>query len=103
AGTLSVALLYLLIRRLLAGHVAAGAATAGATVAAALLASDFLDLVQSRVAMLDSFVTMLVLAVVLFVTLDRGRRRGPRGEDFGAPRWLRGLSLGRPWRLAAGL
>jgi len=103
AGTLSVALLYLLVRRVLAGHVAAGAATVGAGAAAALLATDFLDLVQSRVAMLDSFVTMLVLAVVLFVTLDGGRRRGPRGEDLGAPSWLRRLSLGRPWRLAAGL
>ena len=103
AGTLSVAILYLLARRLLAGHVAASAATAGAAVAAALLATDFLDLVQSRVAMLDSFVTMLVLAAVLFVTLDAGRRRGPRGEDLGAPRWLQRLSLGRPWRLAAGV
>ena len=103
AGTLSVALLYLFVRRLLAGHLAAGAATAGATVAAALLATDFLDLVQSRVAMLDSFVTLLVLAVVLFVTLDGRRRRGPSGEDLGMPRWLRRLSLGRPWRLAAGL
>jgi dolichyl-phosphate-mannose--protein O-mannosyl transferase len=103
AGALSVALLYLLVRRLLAGHLAAGAAMAGATVAAALLATDFLDLVQSRVAMLDSFVTMLVLAVVLFVMLDGGRRRGAGGEDLGAPRWLRRLSLGRPWRLAAGL
>ena len=103
AGTLSVVLLYVLVRRLLAGHVTASAATVGATAAAALLATDFLDLVQSRVAMLDSFVTMLVLAVVLFVTLDAGRQRGPRGEDLGAPRWLRALSLGRPWRLAAGL
>jgi dolichyl-phosphate-mannose-protein mannosyltransferase len=103
AGTLSVVLLYVLVRRLLAGHIPASAATVGATAAAALLATDFLDLVQSRVAMLDSFVTMLVLAVVLFVTLDGGRRRGPRGEDLGAPSWLRRLSLGRPWRLAAGL
>jgi dolichyl-phosphate-mannose-protein mannosyltransferase len=103
AGTLSVVLLYVLVRRLLAGHVPASGATVGAAAAAALLATDFLDLVQSRVAMLDSFVTMLVLAVVLFVTLDGGRRRGPRGEDLGAPIWLRRLSMGRPWRLAAGL
>src|SRR4029079_15830133 len=48
AGTLSVALLYLLVRRVLAGHVAAGAATLGAGAAATLLATDFLDLVQSR-------------------------------------------------------
>ena len=103
AGTLSVALLYVLVRRLMAGHVPASAATVGATAAAALLATDFLDLVQSRVAMLDSFVTMLVIAVVLLLTLDGRRRRGPRGEDLGAPRWLRRVSLGRPWRLAAGL
>ncbi len=103
AGTISVALLYVLVRRLLAGQVSAPAATVGATAAAALLATDFLHLVQSRVAMLDSFVTMFVIAIVLFVVLDGGRRRGPRGEDLGAPHWLRRLSLGRPWRLAAGL
>ena len=103
AGTLSVALLYVLVRRLLAGQASATAATVGATVAAALLATDFLDLVQSRVAMLDSFVTMLVIAVVLCAVLDGMRQRGARGEDLAAPRWLRRLSLGRPWRLATGL
>jgi len=103
AGTIGVTLLYVLVRRLLAGQVSAPAATVGATASAALLATDFLHLVQSRVAMLDSFVTMFVIAIVLFVVLDRGRRRGRRGEDLGAPRWLRRLSLGRPWRLAAGL
>jgi dolichyl-phosphate-mannose--protein O-mannosyl transferase len=103
AGMLTVALLYLLVRRLLAGHVPAPAATVGATVAASLLATDFLHLVQSRVAMLDSFVTLFVVAAVLFVMLDGGRRRGPRGDDLDARRWLRRLSLGRPWRLAAGL
>ena len=102
AGTLGVALLYVLVRRLLAGQVGASA-TVGATAAAALLATDFLHLVQSRVAMLDSLVTMFVIAVVLCMVLDGGRERGPRGEDLGAPRWLRGISLGRPWRLAAGL
>ena len=103
AGIVSVALLYVLVRRLLAGHVSAPAATVGATAAAALLATDFLHLVQSRVAMLDSFVTLFVIAVVLFVVLDGRRRRGPRGEDLGAPRWLQLISLGRPWRLAAGI
>jgi dolichyl-phosphate-mannose-protein mannosyltransferase len=103
AGTLSVGLLYVLVRRLLAGRASAAAATVGATAAAGLLATDFLDLVQSRVAMLDSFVTMLVVAVVLCIVLDGGRQRGPRGEDLGAPRWLQRLSLGRPWRLAAGI
>jgi dolichyl-phosphate-mannose-protein mannosyltransferase len=103
AGILSVAVLYALVRRLLAGHVSAPAATVGAAAAAALLAVDFLDLVQSRVAMLDSFVTLFVIAVVLFATLDGQRRRGARGEDLDAPSWLRRVSLGRPWRLATGL
>ncbi|MBA3687949.1 MAG: phospholipid carrier-dependent glycosyltransferase [Chloroflexi bacterium] len=103
AGTLGAVLLYVLVRRLLAGQLSATAATVGAATAAGLLATDFLDLVQSRVAMLDSFVTMLVIAVVLFVVLDSARRRGPRGEDLDAPAWLRRLSIGRPWRLAASL
>jgi dolichyl-phosphate-mannose--protein O-mannosyl transferase len=103
AGIAAVALLYLLVRRLLAGHLEAPAATTGATVAAGLLATDFLHLVQSRVAMLDSFVTLFVIATVLFAIMDGGRRRGPRGEDLNAPGWLRRLALGRPWRLATGL
>jgi dolichyl-phosphate-mannose--protein O-mannosyl transferase len=103
AGTVSVALLYLLVRRLLTSQVSGPATTVGAVAAAALLATDFLHLVQSRVAMLDSFVTLFVIAAVLFAVLDGGRQRGPRGEDLAAPRWLRRLSLGRPWRLAAGL
>ncbi|MGZ6255725.1 MAG: phospholipid carrier-dependent glycosyltransferase [Candidatus Limnocylindria bacterium] len=103
AGILSVVLLYLLVRRLVAGHVPAPAATVAATVAAALLATDFLDVVQSRLAMLDSFVTLFVIATVLFAVLDGRRRRGPGGEDLDASRWLRRVSLGRPWRLAAGL
>lgn len=103
AGTLTVALLYLLVRRLLAGHVPGPAATVGASAAAALLAADFLHIVQSRVAMLDSFVTLFVVATVLFAVADGRRRRGPRGEDLNAPSWLRRLALGRPWRLATGL
>jgi dolichyl-phosphate-mannose--protein O-mannosyl transferase len=103
AGTLGVALLYLLVRRLLASHVLASAATVGATVASALLAVDFLHLVQSRVAMLDVFVTLFVIATVLFAQLDGARRRGSRGEDAGTPGWLRRLTLGRPWRAATGL
>jgi dolichyl-phosphate-mannose--protein O-mannosyl transferase len=53
--------------------------------------------------MLDVFVTLLVIATVLFALLDGTRRRGPRGEDEGAPPWLRRLTLGRPWRMATGL
>ena len=103
AGTLGVALLYLLVRRLLVGHVPASAGTVGATVAAGLLAVDFLHLVQSRVAMLDVFVTLFVIATVLFAVLDGARRRGQRGEDTDAPPWLRRVTLGRPWRMATGL
>jgi dolichyl-phosphate-mannose--protein O-mannosyl transferase len=103
AGTLSVALVYLLVRRLLAGHASETGATVGATVASGLLALDFLDVVQSRVAMLDVFVTLFVIATVLFAVLDGARTRGPRGEDAEAPGWLRRLTLGRPWRMATGL
>lgn len=103
AGTLSVALLYLLVRRLLAGHVPEAGATVGATVASGLLAVDFLHVVQSRVAMLDVFVTLFVIATVLFSVLDGARQRGPRGEDAEAPLWLRRITLGRPWRMATGL
>ncbi len=103
AGTLSVALAYLLVRRLLAGHASEAGATVGATVASGLLAVDLLDVVQSRVAMLDVFVTLFVIATVLFAVLDGGRTRGPRGEDAEAPAWLRRVTLGRPWRLATGL
>lgn len=103
AGTLGVAVLYVLLRRLLAGQASETAATVGATTASGLLAFDFLHLVQSRVAMLDVFVTLFVIATVLFAVLDGVRTRGPRGEDAAAPRWLRRVTLGRPWRLATGL
>lgn len=103
AGTLTVGLLYVLLRRLLAGHATPVAATVGAFAAAALLATDFLHLVQSRVAMLDSFVTLFVVAVVLFAILDGSRDRDAVGSDARAPAWLRRLTLGRPWRMATGL
>lgn len=103
AGTLSVALVYLLVRRLLAGHASGPGATVGATVASGLLALDFLHVVESRVAMLDVFVTLFVIMTVLFAALDGARARGPRGDDAGVPAWLRRLTLGRPWRMATGL
>jgi dolichyl-phosphate-mannose-protein mannosyltransferase len=92
AGTVTVALLYLLARRLLGS-------TWGATFTAGLLAIDFLHFVQSRIAMLDVYVTLFSVASFLFVVIDRDRLtdRGPevRGRGFGA--------LWRPWLLAAGL
>jgi dolichyl-phosphate-mannose--protein O-mannosyl transferase len=95
-GILTVAVLYVLTRRLLTS-VGETAAAIGAAAAAALLALDFLQLVHSRVAMLDVFLTLFMLAAMLFVVLDRDRRRDK--PSTGLARW----ALGRPWRLAAGL
>ncbi|MGH2735365.1 MAG: phospholipid carrier-dependent glycosyltransferase [Actinomycetota bacterium] len=88
AGMLTVALLFVLARRLLKS-------TLGASLTAGLLAFDLLHFVQSRIAMLDVFVPLFGLAAVLFTVLDRDRlvRDGP----------TRGSLLARPWRLAAGL
>jgi dolichyl-phosphate-mannose-protein mannosyltransferase len=102
AGTLTVAVLYVLVRHLLAFRVPPAAATVGALVAAGLLAVDFLHLVQSRVAMLDVFVTLFVVLAILFVVLDGGRdRREVERRGFRAV--IQHLSLGRPWLLLTGL
>jgi len=98
AGVLSVALVYVLAWRLLRGFAARRALTVGAFTAAGLLAADFLHLVHSRVGMLDAFIVLFVIGAVLFVVLDRDRER-ERGD---VPWWWR-LSLGRPWRLLAGV
>lgn len=97
AGTLSVALVYLLAWRLLRGRVSAAAATIGASAAAGLLAIDLLALVQSRVAMLDAFITLFVIGAVLAAVLDRDRPRDREGRSW----WWR-ATLGRPWLLLAG-
>jgi dolichyl-phosphate-mannose-protein mannosyltransferase len=89
AGTLTVAALYVLARRLFAS-------TFAAVVAASLLAVDFLHLVLSRTAMLDVFVTGFVVLAFLFVVLDRD------AATEGSAR-RSGWGLTRPWRLAAGL
>lgn len=97
-GTATVPIVYLLGWRLLRPMTAATPATIGAAAAAALLALDFLHLVHSRVGMLDAFITFFVVVAVLGVVLDRDRdheRRDP-------PWWWR-LTLGRPWRLLAGV
>jgi dolichyl-phosphate-mannose-protein mannosyltransferase len=98
AGIISVALLYLLGRRLLRGLVAPTAASIGAVAAAGLLATDFLHLVHSRVGMLDVFITLFVIGAVLGVVLDRDRDRATAGAAR-----LRGATLDRPWRLVAGV
>ena len=79
-GTASIALLFLLARRLLRS-------TAAATFAAAFLALDGLSFVQSRLAMLDVFMTTFALATFLFVVLDRDRER-QADERFWDRRWL---------------
>jgi dolichyl-phosphate-mannose--protein O-mannosyl transferase len=92
AGTLSVALLYLLARRLLKSTIAA-------SVAAGLLAFDFLHFVMSRIAMLDIFVVFFGLACFLFFLYD---------SDGGDEKALRSGNLlrrlvNRPWLLGAGI
>jgi dolichyl-phosphate-mannose-protein mannosyltransferase len=86
AGTLTVAVLYLLARRLLGS-------TLAAALAAGLLAFDFLHFVMSRSAMLDVFVVAFGLTSFLCLLYDRDR-------DLLAGR--EGLRR-RPWLLAAGV
>ena len=88
AGTITIALLYVVARKLLGS-------TLGAGIASGLLAADFLHLVQSRIAMLDIFVPMFGLAAFLFLLFDRDRllRAAPSAARLG---------LRRPWRVAAG-
>lgn len=94
AGTLSIALLFLLARKILKS-------TLGATMAAGLLAIDPLHFVQSRTSMLDVFVPLFAIAAFLFVVYDRERMlRALDLDSLGGPRF--GV-LGRPWRLAAGV
>lgn len=82
AGTITIALVYVLARRLL--H-----STLGAGFGAGLLAVDFLHFVQSRMAMLDVFLTLFGVATVLFLVLDRDHAFAHSGSR-------------RPWRVAAG-
>jgi dolichyl-phosphate-mannose-protein mannosyltransferase len=89
AGTLTVAALYVLARRLFAS-------TFAAVVAASLLAVDFLHVVLSRTAMLDVFVTGFAVLAFLFLVLDRdASTEGPTRRTAGG--------VIRPWRLSAGL
>lgn len=89
AGTMTIALLYVLARLLTGRTWAAG-------LAAGLLGVDFLHLVFSRTAMLDVFVTLFVTAAVLFAVLDADQTsRDP-------PTSRRGSVLRQRWRLAAG-
>ena len=111
AGTLSVLLLALLALRLFGSGAWAG-------VAGLLLATESLHFVQSRIAMVDIFVTAFLVAAFLFLVLDRQwieRRTAPREEPSGdepEPDLHELLELPpdrppspifRPWRLASGL
>ena len=89
AGILTVALLYLLARRLFNS-------TGAAVLASGLLALDLLHFVQSRTSMLDIFVPLFGIAALLFAIYDRDRYRPPPDAERAD-----GL-LDRPWRLAAG-
>ena len=66
------------------------------------MAGDFLHIVQSRIGMLDVFVTLFVVAAILFAVHDRDR---PRAQDWDRrpAGILSALTLHRPWRLLAGL
>ena len=90
AGIVTVALVYVLARRIIGS-------TRGATFAAGLLAIDFLHVVQSRIAMLDVFLTLFVLTSFTCLAIDRVRydARGRGGVVSAA--------LRRPWLLAAGV
>lgn len=98
AGTLTVGLVYVLGWRLLRGHVSPTAASVGAATAAGLLAIDLLHLVHSRVGMLDAFIALFVIGAVTAIVLDRDRAR-----DRTDPPWWWRATLGRPWRLVAGI
>jgi dolichyl-phosphate-mannose--protein O-mannosyl transferase len=96
AGSLTVALAYVLVRLLLRGA-STSVAAVGAAIASGLLAIDVLHLVMSRIAMLDVFLTLFVVAAFAAVALDLASQ--PRSGRRGIGQWL----FGRPWRLAAGI
>jgi dolichyl-phosphate-mannose-protein mannosyltransferase len=107
AGTLSVGLLGILAYQMFASTLWAG-------IAGLLLTTENLNFVQSRMSMLDIFLTLFVLAGFLFVVLDRKwiRRRtlAPDRVDITEESTLLSLPpdrppapILRPWRAAAGL
>jgi dolichyl-phosphate-mannose-protein mannosyltransferase len=93
AGTLTIALAYLLARRVLKS-------TMAASLVSGLLAFDFLHFVQSRIAMLDVFVAMFGTAAFLFISCDKDHSRARDGPE--SVRTAKTV-LQRPWRIAAGL
>lgn len=104
-GTASVLLVALLALQLFENPWWAG-------VAGVLLATEGLNLVQSRLSMLDIFVTTFVVAGFLFMVLDRKwiERRAPAStvpvgsaDPLDLPRDRVPSPILRPWRLAAGV
>jgi dolichyl-phosphate-mannose--protein O-mannosyl transferase len=103
AGTLTVLLVVRLVRRL-TGSTLLGCA------GGLLLTFDGLHFAMSRLALLDVFVALFVVAAVACLVADRDwsrlrlARSVPVGWRAGPGDWgpLRGLWL-RPWRLAAGV
>ena len=91
AGAVTVALLYVLARIVLRS-------TRGATFVAGLLTIDFLHVVQSRMAMLDVFLTIFVVASFACVAADRAQR-----ATLAADPRPRRTGFVRPWLLAAGI
>ena len=92
AGIITVALLFLLARRLFKSLMPA-------VVASLLLAFDPLHFVQSRTSMLDVFVPMFALAAFLFLLIDRDRMVE---RSTLPPEEEEGVAFRRPWRIAAG-
>jgi dolichyl-phosphate-mannose-protein mannosyltransferase len=95
AGVLTVALTYVLARLVIRTD-SPRPPGVGATVASGLLAVDVLHLVQSRIAMLDVFLAMFVVAAFVAVILDL--RSAPRDRHGIGQR-----VFGRPWRMMAGV
>lgn len=105
-GTLSVVLLAVIAQLLFGSPL-------WTLVAGLLLATENLNFVQSRVAMLDIFLTFWVVLGFLFVVLDRrwiDRRAPPPPEDAETPSEGEPTTparvpspILRPWRLAAGV
>ncbi len=93
AGTVTIALLYLLARKLF--H-----STRLATLTAALLSLDFLHFVHSRIAMLEVFVTFFAVAMFLCHVYDREAlgTDDPPVEQH----WTQRV-ISHRWRVAAGL
>ncbi|MGH2373641.1 MAG: phospholipid carrier-dependent glycosyltransferase, partial [bacterium] len=92
AGILTVALLYLLARKLLRS-------TVGAVLASGFLAIDPVHFVHSRIAMPDVFSTLFAVAAILFCVYDR-EALSPTGERG---RSLTDALFGHRWRVAAGV